>query len=418
LSSRNRGLRVALTTLAVTSLVVLGHGVASADEHGGVKDVVRDVRTGLEQGADQQRQWTPAAPSTTDEQTTADGDDATPEKGEARAKAEAAKVGVGGQDVADVARSEAATKGDDSAQSDATLLAIGGQEVMGAHASSNGEEESHAGNPFAQICEASGGQLCLAFLFADAWADETDDSSDSLAQTGVLDACLAGDSTDRRADCNGQLSAKVLASKAQTHRDKSNGQTRSDAESAAADVCAAPGEDGTCGLGAEVLKAKSSSSSDGQASGESTVVGLEVGGQEVITLKDPTNVDIQPECAEPSALCVAANKGESSVGDGIASQSQDALDAGVLPDTAGGDLGLSRTETVASAGEVAPQEQPPAEETGSPQAGDNGDNGGEAAGVLPNTGGVGSGVLAAALAAIAAGSFLVARRRRRADGLV
>lgn len=412
MSSRTRGLRVAFTALAATSLVALGPGIASADEHGRVGDVVGGVKAGLEKGADQQGQLTPSSPSTSDQ--SADSSDSL-EPGESRAKAEVAKVSLAGKDLVDLARSEARINKDDSAESDATLLAIGGNEIVGAHAKSDGEQESHAGDPFAQICEASGGQLCLRFLFADAYANEDETSSDALAKTGVADLCVGGTNTDPRNECDGQVHAGVLTSKAHTHRDKTTGATESDSESAGADVCAAPGDADTCGLGLEVLKSQSSSSSDGRSSGGSTIAGLEINGQKVVDLNQSQSGAIQPNCAPPSVVCADANKGETSAQDGVVDRSQDALDAGVLPDTAGGQVQLSHTEAGASAGQVAGVQSSAPEAGDNAGSGDNGDNGGTGgtgSGILPNTGGVWSGLLSIGLAAIAAGAFLLARKRR------
>lgn len=398
------------------SMVTLGPGVASAEEHRPVKDVVDSVRAGVEQEARQEGQQTPSTDGVAGQQGDASSSGATQDPG-THAKGEVAKVALGGQDVLDLARSEASIGDDDSAHSDATLLALGGQEIIGAHAGSDGSNESHAGDPLAALCEGSGGQLCLRVLFADAYATSDDHGSDALSQTGVLDACLGGDSADPRAACSGPASVGVLTSRAHTHRDRTDGSTDSQSESAGADVCLAPDGD-TCGVGAEVLKSESSASSDGSSQGHSTLAELELGNQEVGSVDQPTTVDVQPNCAAPSAACVAANQGESTTGNGSASQSQDALDAGVLPDTAGGEVDLSHTDASATQGNQVLGVQ--AEAPGNGGSGGPGmpGAGGVGGGVLPNTGGVWSGLLSLAFGAIAAGAFLIVRTRRRLGAAV
>jgi hypothetical protein len=415
---------LSLTAIIATSLVVLGPGVALAEERGPVRDVVGGVKDQFENKADEEEAGdaeeapeTPAGTGVTADQRSASGDAGSSGESESgtKAKSQVLEVDLGDQDVADVARSEASIDDDDRARSNATLLALGGQEIIGTQADSDGEGESHAGDPLAALCEGSEGQLCLRVLFADAYADEDADRSEALSQTGVADVCLGGNSSDQRAECAGPVGVKVATSKAHAERDKADGHTTSKGESAVVDVCVGP-EDDTCAVGAEVLKAESEASSDGTTNGESTIIGLELGNEERGSLNEEAELEIQPDCAEPSIVCAAANQGEAVVEEGLAKQSQDALNVGVLPDTLDVDLGISRTEATAKAGEPAADvEQPSAAGgPGMPGAGDPG----ESAGILPNTGGVWSGLLSLALGGMAAGSFLLARNRRRLGELV
>jgi hypothetical protein len=404
---------LSLTAIIATSLVVLGPGVALAEERGPVRDVVGGVKDQFENKAEEDAEEAPEAPAgtgvTADQQSASGGADSSggSESG-TKAKSQVAEVDLGDQDVADVARSEASIDDEDRAGSNATLLALGGQEIIGTQADSDGEGESHAGDPLAALCEGSEGQLCLRVLFADAYADEDANRSEALSQTGVADVCLGGNSSDQRAECEGPVGAKVAASKAHTERDKSNGRTSGRSESAVVDACVGP-EDETCAVGAEVLKAESEASSDGATHGESTVIGVELGNEERASLSDEAELEIQPGCAEPSLVCAAANQGEAVVEEGLAKQSQDALNVEVLPDTVGVDLGISRTEVTATAGDQVAGVEKKAPGADEPRSGEPG----EAGGILPNTGGVWSGLLALALGAVAAGSFLVAGNRRR-----
>ena len=447
-----------MAAVMAAALVALGGGVASAQETPGLEGLVNDVQEQAQQRerteTPQQTDTAPQTDSTTSEGVTGDsgvstggttppaesqadtqGDtqaepEAAAEQAEetgSTARAQVAEVDLGENDVLDVARSEVAIEDGGRATSDATLLALGGEEVVGAHADSRGEKESHAGDPLAPLCEGSEGQLCLRLLYADAYADEDANGSEGLAQSGVLNACLGGDSTDARAECTGPVSAKLLTSKAWMQRDKTDGSSEGRSESSAADVCVGPEED-SCAVGLEVLKAWSAASSDGTAEGWSTLARLQLGNEEVLSIEDPAELAVQPECAEPSAVCVAANEGTTTVEDGAASATQDAVNVGVLPDSLGGDAGISRTgvnaDTGAGAGagagtgdgdEVAGVEQEARDGTvAGAGAGGPGNPAAAAAGaVLPSTGGVWSGLLALALGAVAAGSFLVAWSRRR-----
>lgn len=412
---------MSLTAILTTSLMVLGPGVALAEERGPVRDVVGGVKDQFEDKADQgaedaeEAPQTPAGTGVTADQRSASGGEGGAAGSEAgtRAKSQVVEVDLGDQDVVDVARSEASIGNDDRAKSNATLLALGGQEIIGTQADSDGEGASHAGDPLAALCEGSEGQLCLRVLFADAYADEDAGRSEALSQTGVADVCLGGNSSDQRAECEGPVGAKVAASKAHTERDKSDGRTNSRSESAVVDVCVGP-EDETCAVGAEVLKAESAASSAGKTNGESTVVGVELGNEEVVSLNEEAELEVQPGCAEPSLVCAAANQGEATVTEGLAKQSQDALNVVVLPDTVGIDLGISRTEASATAGSPAAGGETAQGGPGTPEGGELE----ESAGILPNTGGVWSGLLSLALGAMAAGSFLLARNRRRLGALI
>jgi hypothetical protein len=407
---------LSLTAIIATSLVALGSGAALADERGPVRDVVGGVKNQFEEKGDQEPEETPEAPTgvetTADQRATSEEADESEEPG-TRAKSQVVEVDLGDQDVADLGRSEASIDDANRARSSATLLALGGQEIIGTQADSGEEGESHAGDPLAALCEGSEGQLCLRVLFADAYADEDAQRSEALSQTGVADVCLGGNSADQRAECEGPVGVGVATSKAHTERGKSNGRTSSRSESAAVDVCVGP-EDDTCAVGAEVLKAESEASSDGATHGESTVVGVELGNEQAVSVDEHAELEVQPGCTEPSLVCAAANEGEAAVTDGLASQTQDALNVEVLPDTVGVDLGISRTEVTAAAGDQVAGVEKQAPSAGEPGSGAPG----QAAGILPNTGGVWSGLLSLALGGVAAGSFLLARNRRRLGELV
>jgi LPXTG-motif cell wall-anchored protein len=329
-----------------------------------------------------------------------------------------AKVAVGDQPVVEVGRSEASMEDNGRSNAHATALALFGQEVVGTEADSRGEKESRAGDPLAPLCEGSEGSLCLRVLYADAAADESGSSSSARSQSGVANACLGGSNTDAWSECDGQISAEVATSEAEMRR--TDGRTQASSQSQVADICI--GRDGeTCAAGLTLLQAASKAFWDGRSEGTSTTGRLVLGGEEVGAYQDPTDVSVQPDCTAPSLVCVVLNEEDSSIENDQVRQAPDALDVGVLPDTVGIDVGISRTEASVTHGEVLGVEgirgggDVVAVVSGSGGPGTPGTVAGVGAGVLPNTGGVWSGLVALALAAFGAGSLLVARNRRRLD---
>jgi hypothetical protein len=431
--------------VAAATLVAFGPGVAHAgDRDEPVRAVVGDIEQNL-QG--QQEQPPAPEPAPTAPETDVAGDQSAgqsaghsggtaghesvgttvaapgaPDDEGDRVHAQVAEVAVGDQPVADVARSGASMEDNGRSDAHATALALVGQEIVGARADSRGENESHAGDPLAPLCEGSEGALCLRVLYADAAAGERGDSSSARSQSGVASACLGGSNTDVWGECDGQISAEVATSEAMMRRD--DGRTQGSSESQVADVCI--GRDGeTCAAGLTLLQAASKAFWDGRTEGESTTGRLELGGEEVGAYQDPTDVSVQPECTEPSLVCLLLNEADSSIENDQVRQTQAALDAGVLPDTAGVDVGLSRTGASVTHGQVLGVEGVRGDDadvvagvSGAGGPGVPGAVAGVGTGLLPDTGGVWSGLLSLALAAIGAGSLLVARARRRLDAAV
>lgn len=321
---------------------------------------------------------------------------------------------VGGQDVADAGHDRAAVRRGGRARSDATLLALGGQEILGAHASSDGPHESHAGNPLQPLCDGSSGQVCLQVLYADAYAGQ----GSSEAQSGIARACLGGSRTDPNAACDGPVAAGVLTDRAETGR--SHGRTTASSQSDLADLCVTqPGTTG-CSLSADALHSEGRAGSSGPSARRgSFLLGVQGGGQGG-RIDQPTAIQVPPGCPSPSALCAYLNQGETYLGHGMAGHAQDAMKTSVLPgqpveiDVLGG-----HTETLVHLQPGAAGEPPVSgESAGGPGHPSTGTVAGESvlaplAGLLPNTGGVWSGLLALGLLGVAAGSFLLAAARRR-----
>ncbi len=424
--SNPRRLRAAAAALAAIALVAVGPGTASADEHDTLKDVLTSVGLGGQPSSpdaedpEDATAGTPAPSPTSDDDS--EGHETEDPKAPDHGRGTVGDVDLQDQDVATVGDSDATVEDDDSTTADSTLLAIGGQEIMGAHADSSGEKESHFGDPLAPLCDGSEGQVCLRLLYADAWASDDGDTSSSHSQSGVADACLGGTNTDPAGECDGQASVGVLNSHGHADRDQASGQTMASSKSDIADVCLKddPSTEG-CALGAGALHSSGQSDSGGSqaaAERESYLLAVDAGGKEQGRYSDPTDVSLPPGCPSGTSLvCVFLNQGETYVGKGVAGHAQEALHAAVLPGNLDLIVELSRTETlVHNDGGEAPVTTPSGG-TAAPGSGGPGMPGGGGGGVLPNTGGVWSGLLALGLGGVGVGALLTAYGRRRALGL-
>ncbi|WP_435768404.1 hypothetical protein [Nocardioides sp. SYSU DS0651] len=324
---------------------------------------------------------------------------------------------LAGNDLASVGTTDSRIEDDHSASADATTLAIAGQEILGAHADSGGTEEDEA-DPLAAICEGTSGAICASVLYAEAEAHEGQTTSDSSARSGVASACLGGTGA---ATCDGPVGVGVLDSWSEISRDGS-GHTEASSGSSVADVCLGPVL-GACTVGAQAVSSEGSSDSRGSASKESQVIGLQLGGP-LGDFTEPTAISIPPGCTSPSVACVFLNQGETYLGNGIAGHGAIALNASVLDGVILADAAQSETlvhKAGSRSGPGGPGDGPggPGDGDGGPGAGGPGAGGpaagdGDAgAGVLPDAGGVWSGLLAIGLFTIALGGFCLAWARRR-----
>ncbi len=333
--------------------------------------------------------------------------------------------GAAGQDVATVGDSSSTVEDDDSTRSDATLLALGGEEVLGAHADSGKEQGAHFGDPLAPLCEGSEGQVCLRVLYADAWATDQDGTSRSRSQSGVADVCLGGNDSDPTAACSGPVATGVAGSQGQAERDQRSGRTTASSSSDVAHVCVQQEPATGCALGADAVHSEGGSDSggtDASADRDSYLLALDAGGEEQGRVGDPQAISLPPECPQGSSvLCVFLNQGESYVAKRMAGHAQEALHLSVLPGNLDLVVELSRSESlVHNDGGEQPAgsggDDTPVNGVGSGGPGHPGTVAG-LEGLLPNTGGVWSGLLALGLLGIGSGALLVARAQRRMAAL-
>lgn len=427
--------RTALAGAAAGILVLLTPGVAVADPLddlvGSLEDTLQEAGAPAPGGepdpAAEPRGEEAPEPASDDD---LEGHETEDPKGPDHGGASAADADLGEQDVTEIGRTHAQTNDDDSTESDASLLSLGGQEVLGAHADSDGNQEEHFGDPLAPLCEGSDGQVCLAVLYADARATDDGSTSQSSSRTGVADACVGGSGG---AGCDGPIALGAAQSSSESERDQDSGRTTASSESTVGAVCLSRDPvTGFCMVGAEALHSEGSADSGGSdgsgasAERDSYVLTLDLGGEERGRVEDPTAIALQPDCADPSLICVYLNQGETYLGEATAGHAQEALDLNALPGqpTAVG-IELARTETLVHndggedtgvAGDEATGDNrpPPALKGVGETAGNDGVVAGVMAGVLPDTGGIGTGLLAAGLLTLGGGALLLAQRRRRA----
>lgn len=410
--------RAPLTVVAVVALISLTPGAASADQ-----DPVGLLGQVSSQTAKITKQLAPKAASAQDPSSASDSDLAGNETENPRSSdhgsAKVVNSTIAGQKVAETGSNDATVDDDDSTKADSTLLALGGEEILGTHADSNGENESHFGDPLAPLCEGSEGAACLTVLYAHAFATNDGSTSHSQSRSGIANACLGGSSTDTNAPCTGPVHAGSATSEGRADRNQGSGRTTASSFSNVVELCLQPeAVTGACAVGADVLHSEGQSDSGGSqasASRSSYLLGANAAGQELGPISDPTDLSLQPACADPSLACNFLNQGETYVGGSNAGHAQDALKATVLPGDLDAFTGVAHSEsfahndggdssTAGAHGNLDPSDS--ATPDGSI------DNANSAGSLLPNTGGVWSGLLALGLMAIAAGSFITAYGRR------
>lgn len=423
MTSGSRRLRGAVAALAVLALTTVTPAAANAGEEpvgdrlGSIADGAREQVRGITDSA-----GVAGGPSRVTGEVppvTSDDDSAGHETEDPQAPdhggATVLDTGVAGEDVARVGESRATVEDDDSTSGDATLLALGGEEIAGAHADSGGEEEAHFGDPLAPLCSGSEGQVCLSVLYADAWASEKGGTSSSRGRTGVADVCLGGDGSD---GCTGPVSTGVATSESEAERDQKSGRSTASSSSEVADVCVQPDPvTGLCAVGVEVLHSEGrSDSGGGKASAErdSHLLALELGNEEQARVGDPQALSLPPDCPEGGSLvCLFVNQGETYLGNGSAGHAQEALHVDVLPGNLDLVVEAGRSETLVhnDGGEAGGDGSGPTVRGAGGGPGSPGTVAG-VADMLPQTGGVWSGLLALALLGIGAGALLTARSRR------
>jgi hypothetical protein len=425
--------------LAVATLTLLFAGTGAANASGDpdpVGDLVKKVHKTVDGVVKQSTNA--SVPSQNAPDPTSSNDDDSPGHETANPQAPdhgSSHVGhaeVPDQDLADVGAGNSTVNDDDSTTADSTLLAIGGQEVIGSHASSDGANEGHGQVPgTTPLCEQSDGQACLDLLYADSYATENDGSSSSRTSSGVANLCLGGaDKTGESCDAPAQV--LVAGSRSSAHRDKATGRTTTSSDAGLVGVCLQRDPVlHTCTVSADVLSSDGAADSDGTASRHSDVANLAVTSPpgfpglpdlpglplpgtplpDAPSGSQPFAFSVPMDCATPSLVCIFGNQGETYFGHQLAGTAQTALDLSALDETVQIDIAHSETLAHNDGGRPPVVSPPTAPQSHTPivhkakQVVD---------GILPNTGGVWSGLLALGLGLFAVGAIAAAWDRRRA----
>ena len=414
-----------MVTLSI-GLVLSAPAAASAANPDPVGDIVKGVVTLLEPITNSSAPVNTAvqAPPPQSPGSTSPGNVTPAPQGADHGSAKGVDAHMGDQAIAGVSDNDATVNDDDSTSADSTLLSLGGNEVLGTHADSNGEKETHF-DPLAPItapiCDGSTGAVCLRVLYADAYATDDGKTSHSRARSGIASACLGGTNTDINEACDGPIAVGAASSDGQADRNQATGRTTASSLSDTAGLCVEPDPvTWLCAVGVSALHSEGeadsgNSPSSGSSSGSSYLADLQLGGEDRGRIEDPMDLSIQPECADPSLLCVFLNQGETYLASGIAGHVQDALKATVLPGLLDLFVGVGHTETLVHNDGGNPPPNPPPNPNPKPKpTPDDPDKDS----VLPDTGGLWSGLLALGLLGVAGGSLAVAAGRRQRGALV
>jgi hypothetical protein len=233
-----------------------------------------------------------------------------------------ADVDLVGEDLVEVGSTRSQISDDGRASGDVTVLAIGGEEIVGAHSDSRSGPRDDDVAPFDQLCEGSGGDVCLGLLFASTSSRENAESSSARSQAALAFACLGGEQTSSRQACEGPVGAGVSTSDSRIQRDHGSGRTRARQTTSLADACVGPeGEvGGTCsGVGVELMTSESrSDSGDGTGPGSSQrkswLAKVDVEGNPAVSITEPGALEVPPGCpAGRSLVCLYVNQGETFV---------------------------------------------------------------------------------------------------------
>ncbi len=429
---RTRSMRAGFAAVSVTGLMLMGAGPAHADGTdplgNPLGNVVNQVKKSVQDATAKKSAGTTVPSKDAPDPPVSDDDspnhETTNPTSPDHASSQVGHVTVGGQDVLGVGSDKATVKDDDSTEADSTLLAVGGQEIVGAHAKSDGgPTSSHGGAPEIPVCEQSDGALCLDLLYSDAWADDNGTTSDSRSQSGLANLCLGGiDNTGET--CDGGATVDLAASRSSAHRNQQSGRTTGTAQSGLANVCVQR-EGDACTVTADAISSYGHSDSDGSASRSSQVLNFSLAGNAAgapndafaIAVPEPVpggEVDCTHPTTPPTLLCVFGNQGETYFGDNVVGTSQTALDAMGFDQNLLANFAHTETLVHDDGGEavVLPPSNPnspdnptsPAHPRPVTQVDD---------GVLPNTGGVWSGLLGIGLALFGLGAVATAWDRRR-----
>jgi hypothetical protein len=273
-------------------------------------------------------------------------------------------------DLLDISQTTSSTDANGCA-ADATVLALVGTKLMGTEADcSPGQSVSAETGYLTEVCEASGGAVCLALLYGKATTMDSPTSMFSSSDTAITSACLGGESMHPTDGCAGPVFLGVGRTHSDSTRSKDGRSAAANEWARLAELCLG-GRDavsGKCsGLGINLghSEAHGSASPSGvDTSSESYILGIEAQGEDVIKVA-PDALDLPADCyGTDPALCAALNQTvESTTGssgainqEGVSAELSGILDAGV--DNAGVSVDVTKVKGVQVSPPKAPNVKP------------------------------------------------------------
>ncbi len=427
--SGRRALTASMIAIATVTMMFLGSGPARAGHHPNpVGNLVKTVHKTLNGGLKHQANASvPSrdAPNPPTSDSDSPGHETPNPQAPDHGSSYVGQITLGGNNLLDLANGKSRANDNNSTSADSTLLAVGGTEIIGSHATSGGTQQSHGGVPTTPLCTASNGALCADLLWSDSYATDNGTSSRASTDSGFLGLCLGGSTAPASGTpCNAPVQASLLGNTSSVDRNQNSGRTKADSTSGVLGLCLLPGQIvASCAAGAGLLYSEGHADSNGSASRKSYVAALSIAGHDLGLPADPSapfGYSIPVNCpATGSVLCVFGNQGETYLAPGLAGTSQTALDIFALipaqlpsqvPSTLHVQLAQSETLVHNNGGRavVSPPESPepphaPAHARPAAAVDE---------GILPNTGGVWSGLLSLGLLLLGVGALSTAWNRR------
>lgn len=311
---------VVVGALALTS--ILTAGVAAADE--------LDVKIGSE--------------VTTTERARQSDADTSADATEASSDASAARGRLGDEDVV-VVSGTSSTSGEDDSSSDATVISLLGNEIVGARSSSDGGR-SHSTTGFGdELCDGSGGALCLALLYGDAESRHGPGGSSADSHTALAGACVNGGQRDPEQGCDGVIAAAIAESRSSSSSESSG--SGAETSSVVARACIAEDSSTAACDGIGIVLLESSREGDGAWMGRGFA--LEAQGEEAFAVDHPVGIG---SCEGAAENCLLLNDADARNGTG-GLRSRTTAAGGVATATAEGvvvDIALMDQEVVRLSG--------------------------------------------------------------------
>ncbi len=228
--------------------------------------------------------------------------------------------GIDEESILEITKYDATIEDDGETHADSTVLGLGGDRIVGSDASSEGENRDGDDGDLLDLCDATGGAVCLALLYHDTIATEDRDASLAAARGGVLALCLLGDDDDVTAtyECDGLLSLGLAEGLGVAERDNKHGHTKAESANELLNLCIGQREEENLteacdGLGLQAVHSESESESKGPDTDRgSYLIGIDTDGESSFLLDEPEAITLlEDDCGDSAILCLFLNQGKS-----------------------------------------------------------------------------------------------------------